>query len=193
MAASILDALAIAAIFGFVLPYFRGNAGAKKVGDDAGGGEGTKEAWRTSGELLRRPNGPVLFLDFDGVLHPGTAGTFARMHLLDGFLSRHKQVDIVLSTSWRETTEFEKLVHLFSEDVRCRIIGRTPVLDGPSARSREIEALVDRFEIQCFCALDDDATLFDEGVDWLVLTYRLEGVTQTDLERVCRVLNLAHS
>ena len=43
----------------------------------------------------------ILFLDFDGVLHPGNRGTFERAPMLEMWLLKHPEVDVVISSSWR--------------------------------------------------------------------------------------------
>lgn len=75
----------------------------------------------------------ILFLDFDGVLHAASNHAtpqeqFIRLPLLENWLRAHLDVDIVISSSWREDMEFEALVQLFSEDLRHRVIGKCPII-----------------------------------------------------------------
>jgi hypothetical protein len=55
----------------------------------------------------------ILFLDFDGVLHRGTTGTFRKMPLLDQLLQRVPSLAIVLSTNWRHDASLEDLRDYF--------------------------------------------------------------------------------
>jgi hypothetical protein len=43
----------------------------------------------------------IMFLDFDGVLHPKMNGTFEHMDNLKKVLDKYPQIDIVISSSWR--------------------------------------------------------------------------------------------
>jgi hypothetical protein len=142
---------------------------------------GTNEGvdWREHGELLQ-PAKKVVFLDVDGVLHPFQSGSLERLPLLKIWLGERPDVGLVLSSTWRETHEWEDLVELFEG---CPLIGRTPVRDVRQARSAEIESFVRRFGVSSWCALDDDAGLFAPGFARLVLTDRRIGLTQADLER----------
>lgn len=153
-------------------------------------GNAPEEDWRVRGDLQRPCVGPVLFLDIDGVLHPGIADTFIRLPLLEQFMRKHPSLDIVLSTSWRETTRFQKLQRYFSEDLRDRIVGRTPVLDK-GLRSEEIEVMARHFHLCRYCAVDDDQDLFDASFRCLVLTDRMSGLTQAVLDRIDAALQLS--
>jgi hypothetical protein len=61
---------------------------------------------------------PLLYLDFDGVLHPTTGkDLFCRMHLLEKALTC-KDCQIIISSSWRFHHPFEYLLGLFPESLR---------------------------------------------------------------------------
>lgn len=72
---------------------------------------------------------PVLFLDFDGVLHPtGTApqGLFAHMPLLaEGLRGPLAAVQVVISSDWRLSFTFDELRPDFPDDLRPRVVGCT--------------------------------------------------------------------
>lgn len=78
----------------------------------------------------------ILFLDFDGVLHPlgsTPAQYFSRLPLLERFLRDEAPAwQVVISSSWREYHPHQQLLEVFSPELRLRIIGSTPV-DGCSA------------------------------------------------------------
>ena len=111
------------------------------------------------------PGRTVLFLDFDGVLHPSggesSGARFAKRPLLETLLREPDlcHVEIVISSTWREAYPLKQLVSVFSEDIRPRIIGVTPTLDDGAIshqRYREIKNwLVAHPEIVYWAALDD--------------------------------------
>ena len=111
----------------------------------------------------------LLFLDFDGVLHPNLCPDgmqFCRMPALAEAIEPHREnLRIVVSSSWRFHYPLEKLVRQFSPSVREMIVGATgPAVVGRHARFREIEAFLAKgFGASEWRALDDCAWEFPEG------------------------------
>lgn len=79
----------------------------------------------------------LLFLDFDGVLHPFfpcedrpdiESQPFSYRPRLEGVLREYRRVEIVICSDWRKSHSLEGLRGFFSEDIRPRILGVTPVL-----------------------------------------------------------------
>jgi len=74
----------------------------------------------------------ILFLDFDGVVHPrpapgsGETDLFRCLHLLEGVLRQLPYVEVVISSAWRESQTLNEIREYFAEDLRDRIIGMTP-------------------------------------------------------------------
>jgi hypothetical protein len=74
----------------------------------------------------------ILFLDFDGVLHPlqRSEPDFSRLPLLWEILRACPHVEVVLSTSWREIYRPDEIIEFVTygggEDLAHRIIGSTP-------------------------------------------------------------------
>jgi hypothetical protein len=72
----------------------------------------------------------ILFLDFDGVLHPepcyDEAQFFCRLPLLENLLREFPNVSVVVSSTWRDTRTVEELRTVFSADIAPRVIGATP-------------------------------------------------------------------
>jgi hypothetical protein len=71
----------------------------------------------------------IVFLDFDGVLHPDPCRDeqlFEHAPRLTRALEEFPEVSVVLSTSWRTFLDFEKLVVPLDTDLRRRVIGVTP-------------------------------------------------------------------
>jgi len=84
--------------------------------------------------------GVILFLDYDGVLHPDPCKDVSRLfenaprlaHALDMFPG----VGIVLSTSWRTVKTREQLLAPLPEIVRQRVLGINPNFGDFSAPAR---------------------------------------------------------
>lgn len=70
----------------------------------------------------------ILFLDFDGVLHPfhRPLGTFVLLSYFEDVLRDFPAVNIVISSTWREEYSLPQLQKFFSEDIARRIIDVTP-------------------------------------------------------------------
>jgi len=85
----------------------------------------------------------ILFLDFDGVLHPFDRpdGVFTLLADFERVMRDYPGVDIVISSAWRETHTVDELRQLFSPDIAQRIIGATPVFFDPQPHVRESEIL----------------------------------------------------
>lgn len=78
---------------------------------------------------LDKANPVLLFLDFDGVLHPQPCRQdelFERLPLLEEWLREHLQVEVVISSSWRHQVPWQAILERFSPDIRGRVIGHTP-------------------------------------------------------------------
>jgi len=122
------------------------------------------------------PNAILLFLDFDGVLHhwfPRADRTdeqnqyFAYLPRVEAVIREFPILQIVVSSDWRLTRSLDELRAFFSEDIRPRVIGKTPSLrlpEGtPAPRQREIEAFLreQKLEGVPWIALDDHADNFE--------------------------------
>jgi hypothetical protein len=80
----------------------------------------------------------VLFLDFDGVVHPdpcGEAEKFCRLALVEQVLREFEDVEVVISSAWRLELadlplerQLKSLCRHFSADIRPRVVGVTPNL-----------------------------------------------------------------
>lgn len=74
----------------------------------------------------------ILFLDFDGVLHPipcKDKDMLCFIPRLEGVLRDFPHVQVVISSLWRASHDLDGLRAYFSEDIRPRIIGMTPFTD----------------------------------------------------------------
>ena len=140
----------------------------------------------------------VLFLDFDGVLHPESEDTelFCRTPRLWRILRTCPHVSVVFSTAWREMHPMKELVRLATEDggedLKRRFIGVTPQIDPYSIPEdlswRETECLTwlnqsGNLETP-WLALDDLDYLFSPSCPNLHLTDFNHGLTEADVRRV---------
>lgn len=139
----------------------------------------------------------VVFLDFDGVLHPEGGGADIEFMFMDNFCDSVREVDpagrlaIVVSSMWRFGSSLAELRSHFPADIGRRIVGVTPDLAVPAPddplpdsdgqwfeqveglRQREIELWmvlnVPNDRLDCWLAIDDRASYFDRGCERLFL------------------------
>lgn len=126
----------------------------------------------------------VLFVDFDGVLHPEFASRDTQMCFSKNFCAAVRAVDeteqmpIVISSSWRIQTPLHRMRSFFDEDIAKRVVGSTPdflpetkiteewrPFVGPSmpARQREIEAWMSKNSPNGkWLAIDDMPKMFSK-------------------------------
>jgi len=105
---------------------------------------------------------PLLFLDFDGVLHPGSgvdSGFLCRALDLEEALSGH-DLRIVVSSSWRFHMEMEEIVGMLPPGLAQRVVGVTGEAHiGRWPRFHEIRAWVQAQEPHPNWRALDDARL----------------------------------
>lgn len=125
----------------------------------------------------------LIFLDFDGVLHPEhdneptpAEDIFCHLPRFEAVMREFPMVEIVISSMWRYQFTFDQLRARFSPDIAARIIGTTPQterIDGkylPARREGEILgwlAATGRND-EPWIALDDAAWQFAQHRDRLV-------------------------
>jgi len=124
----------------------------------------------------------ILFLDFDGVLHPRyengpvpVEAAFCHLPRFEAVMHDFPEVQIVISSTWREQFSLDKLRTWFSADIAARIVGATPIVpaDHPGSlerRESEIVAwLVEQGRSsEPWLALDDSTWQFRYCRDHLV-------------------------
>lgn len=153
----------------------------------------------------------ILFLDFDGVLHPlmRREPDFCRLPLLWKILRACPEVQVVFSTSWREIYAAEKMVGFVTsgggEDLTDRILGSTP--RTPRARSTDIVGISPIRHVEClrwldengqqhrtWLAIDDIPEIFPPDSPTLYVVNGKTGLTVDDVEaiiqRICATKDL---
>lgn len=127
----------------------------------------------------------IIFLDFDGVLHGERDPIFAKLPQFEQYALQMPEVEIVISSAWRETRGFDKLKAPFQPAIQQRIIGITPSLDGgylPGGRQREIETYLQNAQLwkhnADWIALDDIGFFFDPDCPYLILVDGAHGFAE---------------
>ncbi len=145
------------------------------------------------GILVKRPRGVVLFLDIDGVLHPCQSGSLRHMPLFEQWLLAHPSVEVVISSTWRETHTFMELRALFPATVRDRVIGTTPVFEE-RLREEEIQHFTRRHGIAHWFCIDDQVADFPSIQESrLVATEYIQGITRDVLVEMSHRVTLAQA
>lgn len=113
----------------------------------------------------------ILFLDFDGVLHPWCSPRseyFCYLPRLEAVLRDYSEVEIVICSDWRLSFSLSQQRRHFSDDMAKRVVGQTPCLDDGSLnqdglRRREALAYLERSGSpnRSWCVLDDRMDLWD--------------------------------
>lgn len=137
----------------------------------------------------------ILFLDFDGVLHPfdRPTGLFSLLPEFECAMRDCPGVDIVISSTWREAHTLEQLRALFSPGIRERIIDVTPVfnmLAHAHVREAEINAWLREAgrDGEPWLAVDDTEWLFAPGCANLLLVGTDTGLDAAALQELRRRL-----
>ncbi|MCB1088036.1 MAG: hypothetical protein KDM63_13380 [Verrucomicrobiae bacterium] len=153
------------------------------------------------------PEGPILFLDFDGVLNHDQ---WVRVHGEFSFcppnvawvnvIVEQTGAQIVISSDWRLHVHWDRLCHrLMDAGLAVRPVDRTPLipLEGPLEpripRGREIEAWrqTRRYD-GSFVILDDRGDL-EPHLDRLVQTDYELGLTEADAQRAIKMMQSSPS
>ena len=144
----------------------------------------------------------IIFLDFDGVLHPAdplASQLFVKRHLLWRLLDECSEIEVVFSTSWRDSHPVDELISFVTagggEHLAGRFVGATPVrLVEPGATLGQVYQRETEIRLwlagtgehsRNWIAVDDFAAYFSPGCANLVLIEDHEqGMTETDLLRL---------
>lgn len=118
----------------------------------------------------------ILFLDFDGVLHPFSRpqGAFSLLPDFERVMRDFPDVDIVISSTWREAHDLAQLRAIFADDIAARIIDVTPVLadtDHQHVREAEIKSWLRQRgrDGEAWVAIDDCDFFFSPRCENLIL------------------------
>ena len=137
---------------------------------------------------------PLLFLDFDGVLHPTSAvrdGYFVRVALLEDALDG-SNCELIISSSWRHHHDPAELAEMFPTGLRGRLAACTgdPCF-GRWPRYQEIRAyLRTRPGQRSWRALDDSINEFPPGCRELIACDPNVGLASSGVAELRRWLRL---
>lgn len=112
----------------------------------------------------------VLFLDFDGVMHPEfchESKHFVHLNTFETVIRAAPHIELVISSTWRQKRSLDELKALFTADVVARIVGATPLY----AQLEEVPDTLHGFEREAECR----AWLHQHGraaQEWLALDDR---------------------
>jgi hypothetical protein len=132
----------------------------------------------------------LLFLDFDGVLHPNFCPErdyFNRVGLLAEALSdRRGDLQVIISSSWRFHIAFDELLARFPREMRQLVSGATPEVEpGRHQRYREIGAWLSLCKAGTeWRALDDDLAGFPPDCPELIACDGLVGIDRFAADRL---------
>lgn len=136
----------------------------------------------------------ILFLDFDGILHPKYIGVkyFCRTKLLWQILRSCPDMQVVFSTSWRKMHKPEELLEFATygggENLAHRFVGQTPIIKARSdhdLRDLEIQQWLDTNQhTGHWLALDDMPELFCSEHPNLYLVDGSTGLTEADVAAI---------
>ena len=151
----------------------------------------------------------ILFLDFDGVLHPSCVfrnndgviylsdpehTLFEYADILAENLSRFSNIEVVLSTSWVSAIGFDETLEKLPKAIQEKVIGSTYPCPDDLTRFEQIMRFCIRHEVMEWIAVDDDNFMWPEKLNHhLVLTDSDEGLgnakAQLDLVEKMRLLS----
>ncbi len=144
----------------------------------------------------------ILFLDFDGVLHPLDTEDelFTSLPLLEAVLREASHVEVVISSAWREHHPLDELRGFFGPDLRPRIIDVTPVGCDTDDLPLEVQAYLRHSECLWWLrqhrppgtpwlALDDQPGLWGFSCPNLMLIDSSTGLTARDARELRRRLS----
>ena len=118
----------------------------------------------------------LLFLDFDGVLHPLFSSIdkhFTNLKLFEESIRQYNNINIVISSSWRHHHTMDEMLAFFAVDIQRRIIDSTRHVEISRSTNR-YEEIIDYLkhtnQTQCFwIAIDDSRNEFPKDLPNLVL------------------------
>jgi len=146
----------------------------------------------------------ILFLDFDGVLHPQHEGqavpadvAFCHLPRFEAVMREFPKVEIVISSTWREQFNLDNLRAWFSPDIAARITDTTQLpgmANTPSVTERReweivMWLLVRGRSDEPWIALDDAAWQFRHHRDRLVACTGYVGLDDTVEAKLRTALN----
>ena len=123
---------------------------------------------------------PILFLDFDGVMHPASLSqghqNFSNAPWLEAVLAKHP-LRIVVSSSWRFHYPMDAILRAMPPALARAVVGATGDAHvGPWARFHEIKAWLAKHDpLADWCAADDAVFEFPKPCPELIACHPQDG------------------
>jgi len=135
----------------------------------------------------------ILFLDFDGVLHPLGApksDLFSRCSYLEDSCTNYP-CEIVITSNWRITNTIEEMILKLPHNLRSKVIGTTGVLQKKKhKRYKEIKNYLEDNKLHdvSWVALDDSYWEFPNSCSNLIRCNPNVGLTTAEQIKIVRWL-----
>lgn len=121
----------------------------------------------------------LVFLDFDGVMHPVGCEPdrhFCQRDLFEEVMREHPDARIVITSTWRQAYPMAEIKRFFSLDIAERIVGKTPTHEDEGdehVRYLEIRKVLQNPKVAGaqWIAIDDSDFEFPEGCANLLLCH----------------------
>ena len=117
----------------------------------------------------------LLFLDFDGVLHPLHSPVdkqLEKIFFFESTIRQYPNINIVISSSWRHNYTMDELLAYFAVDIQRRIIDSTRHVEVSKAKNRYdeiLDYLKHTNQLQSlWIAIDDSKKEFPENLSNVV-------------------------
>jgi len=142
----------------------------------------------------------LLFLDFDGVLHPVSGSKPfqpACMEVLSSALTEYPEIRVVITSSWREEKTLTELQNYLAPVLSLRVVGVTPVIDEPflhHVRYHEVQAYLKNTmqETTPWVAIDDEPGTYPNYAP-ILLTDRRHGLVERDKEKLIKLIEVVRN
>ena len=150
---------------------------------------------------MNQARSAVIFLDFDGVIHPAD---YLRFNEIDGELVLGSDVrfcwagvlwdlikdhdrDLVIHSSWRTSFDLSQIRNMLPPELRSRVRDVT----GDGGRFDSIKEYVAVHQLRKYLILDDAPEEFPLGLQALVVCHPERGIDSPEVkERVIRFLGI---
>ena len=140
----------------------------------------------------------LLFLDFDGVVHPRSGSPFdvSCIGHIERALTAYPETRIVITSSWREHYPVEQLKKLLGAELGNRVAGVTPSIRGTYTKyvrhEEVLQYLKDTDISDCMWIALDDSPEFYPDTAPVIWVDGVHGVTEHEvvqLQAALRVLS----
>ena len=138
----------------------------------------------------------ILFLDFDGVLHPMSGHQHFKnecIAILSELLDEYPYIQVAITSSWREDKSLDELCDLLGPVIGRRVIGTTPIINEPFLKYVRYNEVMDylkfsNLENTPWVALNDELGNYPPTAP-VILTDRSKGLTSHDAIKIINLID----